>query len=289
MVWIEALEIGKALIFAGMENDAKHRETKIVLTEIQKATTKIIETIENQGLVLLKGDLVGFYEQFERDIRENEQGTSNTDSFITLSNTVGNLKTKLDNYFKENDITFFTTKVYPVYVLAVSLQISVFSEIVFRFKKYVFKEHILKQCIDEFLKTHHLVEEHLFNVATKEISDEYDNNIKKESGGYWKISPYYEKMVLNEANRRVKELVNFRELIEMKRYKLLINLNSNFEIKETEDRFKFGEIDFSRCTNYSLMTMEDKTTVLSVNDFNGDNSRNPSIFKVIEDIPRGGL
>ncbi|MCY9224191.1 hypothetical protein MOF11_03840 [Bacillus haynesii] len=263
-------QLSMVIFGAIAEHNAKIKMTneisKRISSYIKEMKEEILQYILKHSLDEYRGKLDWYHEEYYQAILKNIEKVDNSEStqrkLNDLINKLGEVIRVIDKVF-EDDIDFYTDYVHPVLVDAVTLQIAIYSELDKRCGDHTTQLLILKS--QEYLL------EKIYRFYKRKYEKSYNSHNRR----------YFDHPLSDILT--YKEIVNNRKAIEYFRYLQLINLNSDFSFKETDDVPKYGGYIFERCSKYEVKTLEGKR-ILAVNNHNGQQD-DPSIFKDVFGIP----
>ncbi|AWI37028.1 hypothetical protein BA81_04230 [Bacillus safensis FO-36b] len=269
---LNILQISARILSAVIEHNAKIQQTNEISNQIQSYIHDL--GLELKGYILshslneYEGEVDSYCEQYSHIIIQSIEGIDSiektSDKLNTLQNLTNNLIHKINRVYEEN-MDFYTEHVHPILTAAISLQITIYSELDKRCSDHTGQLFILEK-INFFLGKFKRYFEYIYEKSKNRSNNNYmDNSLHAQYSTY-------------------RELINQRRTWEHNRYIQWVNLNGNFKFKSTNGVPEFGHFSFDRCTNYSIKEIDDGISVLAVNNKDGKLD-NPSILKDVFDIP----
>lgn len=127
-----AFAIGKFIVEYFYEKDKESKSKESISKAIKEATITIINTIKKYERIKYQGKLDGLYERFDRITYEYDLGDIHKKDELQrqmtdLKDEISSITSSLERFCIE-DLDFFTFDLYPAYINAMSLKISVYLE-----------------------------------------------------------------------------------------------------------------------------------------------------------------
>lgn len=268
---MNTLQIVAQILSAVMEHNAKIQQTNEISNRVQNYIhdlgVELKVYILNHSLNEYEGEIDSYCEQYShiiiQSIEEIDSIEKTSDKLNALKRLTNDVIHKINRVFEEN-MDFYKDHVHPILTAAITLQITIYSELYKRCDDHTGQLFILEK-MNFFLEKFKKYYEYIY-----EKSKDRNNNYMDHS--------------LHAKHSTYKELINQRKAWEHNRYIQWVNLNGNFKFKSTEEVPAFGNFRFDRCTNYSIKEIDDGINVLAVNNKDG-NRDDPSILKDVYDIP----
>lgn len=268
---MKVLEIAGQILGAVMEHNAKIQQTNEISNRVQNYIhdlgAELKAYILKHSLNEYAGEIDSYCQQYSHIIIQNIEGIDSiektSDKLNTLKNLTNDVIHKINRVYEEN-MDFYKDYVHPIFTSAISLQITIYSE-------------LSKRCDDHTGQLFILEKMNLFLEKFKSCFEyTYEKSKARHTNNYMDHS-------LHAQYSNYKVLINQKREWEHKRYIQWVNLNGDFKFKSTEGVPPFGNFRFDSCTNYSIKEI-DGIRVLAINNKDGIRD-DPSIFKDVCDIP----
>ncbi|MDX5869017.1 hypothetical protein SIL80_24665 [Bacillus cereus group sp. BfR-BA-01119] len=278
-----AFAIGKFIVEYFYEKDKESKSKESISKAIKEATITIINTIKKYERIKYQGKLDGLYERFDRITYEYDLGDIHKKDELQrqmtdLKDEISSITSSLERFCIE-DLDFFTFDLYPAYINAMSLKISVYLECEKKLGMVSSDILTLEYCLEPLLEAHH-------RVSMRMYEDLFNRHPYIVIGRNHPVFDFFAKEgyapIKAEINIKMLDMILFEQFIQQIRYLYIHNLNNDFKMSSHYRNSKYAGFNFN-CPKYDIVQIDDSKNALAVHNAGGSSLK--SIYKDVLDLP----